>query len=35
MIREITENDFDGLMELYTHLHDNAIPNKTEDVMLL
>ncbi len=33
MIREITENDFDGLMQLYTHLHENTIPFKTKEVM--
>ena len=33
MIREITENDFDGLMELYTQLHDNPFPEKTLEVM--
>lgn len=29
MIREITENDLDGLLQLYTQLHDNPIPKKT------
>lgn len=29
MIREITENDLDGLLQLYTQLHDNPIPEKT------
>lgn len=33
MIRELNSNDFDGLMELYTHLHDNPIPEKTGKVM--
>lgn len=32
MIREITEKDFEGLMELYTQLHDNPIPEKTQDI---
>lgn len=32
-IREITENDFEGLMALYTHLHEDSVPDKTEDVM--
>jgi ribosomal protein S18 acetylase RimI-like enzyme len=32
MIREITENDFDGLMNLYTQLHDNKMPDKTTDI---
>lgn len=27
MIREITEKDLMGLMQLYTQLHDNPIPN--------
>ncbi|SHM40578.1 GNAT family N-acetyltransferase [Ruminococcus flavefaciens] len=33
MIREITENDFDGLMKLYMELHDNPFPEKDEKVM--
>lgn len=32
MIREINEEDFDNLMLLYTHLHDNPIPQKYEKV---
>ena len=28
MIREITENDYEGLMKLYMQLHDNAFPEK-------
>lgn len=35
MIREIKSTDFDGLMELYMQLHDNPIPNKTQEVMEL
>lgn len=35
MIRELTESDFDGLMQLYTHLHDNPIPEKNEKVLAL
>lgn len=35
MIREITIEDFDGLMRLYTYLHDNPIPEKTDDVKAL
>lgn len=35
MIREINENDFDGLMELYMQLHDNPFPDKSEKVMSL
>lgn len=33
LIREITENDFDGLMTLYMQLHGNPFPEKTDDVM--
>ncbi len=33
MIREVTASDFDGLMELYTHLHDNPIPERTDKVI--
>ena len=33
MIREITADDFDSLMELYTFLHNNSVPEKTEKVM--
>ncbi len=30
MIRELTATDIDGLMELYTHLHENPIPEKND-----
>ncbi|MDF2472988.1 MAG: family acetyltransferase [Anaerocolumna sp.] len=33
MIREITENDFDGLMKLYKQLHNNPIPEITDVFM--
>lgn len=33
MIREINENDFDGLMQLYTQLHNNTIPEKSEEIL--
>ena len=33
MIREITENDFDGLMKLYAQLGHNPIPQKSEEVL--
>ncbi len=33
MIREITENDFDGLLKLYTELHDNTMPERTKDII--
>ena len=29
MIREANIDDFDGLINLYTHLHNNPIPDKT------
>lgn len=35
MIREITKKDFNGLMKLYTQLHDNPIPEKSEDLSKL
>ncbi len=35
MIREITNSDFDGLMNLYMQLHDNPFPEKNEHVMKL
>lgn len=35
MIREITINDFDGLMKLYTQLHDNPMPEKTPNLIEL
>ncbi len=33
MIREITYSDLDGLMELYTYLHNNPFPIKDERLM--
>lgn len=33
MIREINIDDFDGLMELYMHLHDNPFPQKNDELM--
>ncbi len=30
MIREVNLGDFDGLLELYTHLHEKTIPAKDE-----
>lgn len=35
MIRELAANDFDGLMQLYTHLHNNPVPVKTDEVMTI
>lgn len=35
MIREVTDTDFDGLMELYMQLHDNPMPDKTPEIMEL
>lgn len=32
MIREITENDFEGLLKLYTQLHNNTMPDVTKEV---
>lgn len=35
MIREIEINDFDGLMRLYTQLHDNPVPQESEELTRL
>lgn len=35
MIREVTDIDLDGLMELYMQLHDNPMPDKTPEIMEL
>lgn len=35
MLREIVKEDFDGLMELYMQLHDNAMPKKTPEIIQL
>ena len=35
MIREIVKEDFNGLMELYTQLGDNTMPEKTPKIMEL
>lgn len=32
MIREITENDYEGLMKLYMQLHNNAYPEKDSEM---
>ena len=29
IIREIRENELDDLLELYTHLHENGIPENS------
>ena len=33
MIREITENDLDGLLKLYMQLHNNPMPEKTAELL--
>lgn len=35
MIREIKGSDFDGLMQLYTQLHDNPFPEKDDNIIAL
>lgn len=35
IIRETTPEDFDGLMQLYTQLHGNPLPEKTPEVTAL
>lgn len=33
MVREIQNEDFEGLMKLYTQLHDNPMPERTEELL--
>ena len=33
MVREIVNEDFDGLMERYTQLHNNPFPQKTQEII--
>ncbi len=33
MIREIVKNDLDSLLKLYIHLHDNPMPEKTDELI--
>ncbi len=35
IIREVTENDLGGLLNLYTHLHDNLVPNESNELTSL
>lgn len=35
MIREITQNDFKGLLTLYMQLHENLMPDQTDEIMNL
>lgn len=35
MIREITENDYEGLMRLYMQLHDNPFPERNASMEAL
>ncbi|MDP4177142.1 MAG: GNAT family N-acetyltransferase [Bacillota bacterium] len=35
MVREIVKEDFNGLMELYMQLHDNAMPKITPEIIQL
>ena len=35
MIREINKEDFEGLMTLYMQLHDNPMPEKTNEILAL
>ena len=35
MIREITEQDLQGLLELYTQLHNNPMPEDTKELRTL
>lgn len=33
MIREVVKSDLDGLLRLYTQLHDNPMPEKTDRLL--
>ena len=35
MLREAEERDLEGLLRLYTHLHDNPVPDRTEGLLAL
>lgn len=35
MIREITQNDFKGLLTLYMQLHENQMPEQTDEIINL
>lgn len=35
MIREISDNDYEGLMQLYMQLHDNPFPEKDDSMTKL
>lgn len=35
LIREIKESDLNGLLNLYTHLHDNPIPPESDELSAL
>ena len=35
MIREISDKDYDGLMQLYMQLHDNPFPEKDDSMIVL
>ncbi len=35
LVREITEADLDGLMQLYTYLHDNPVPPESNELSAL
>lgn len=35
MIREITQNDLKGLLTLYMQLHENSMPDQTDEIMNL
>lgn len=33
MVRELCDSDYDSLMMLYTHLHNNPLPENKDDVL--
>lgn len=35
IVREISESDLNGLLILYTHLHDNPVPSESDELIHL
>lgn len=35
LVREINENDLEGMLKLYTYLHDNPIPAESDELFSL
>lgn len=35
MVREVNFDDLQGLLKLYTQLHDNPLPEKSEELLTM